>query len=56
MCYLSETEIFVCLYLFPISGEDKSTWADYDASLLLTKYDGPERHILVDQVKKSFLL
>ncbi|PAV56644.1 hypothetical protein WR25_08072 isoform A [Diploscapter pachys] len=30
-------------------GEDKSKWADYDASLLLAKYDGPERHILADQ-------
>jgi hypothetical protein len=31
-------------------GEDKSTWEEYDATLLVKKYNGPKTTILIDQV------
>lgn len=33
-------------------GSDKSTWAQYDSTLLAKCYTGPDINILVDQVKK----
>lgn len=32
-------------------GEDKSKWAEWDASELVKKYDGPPLTLLLDQVR-----
>lgn len=34
-------------------GEDKSKWADWDATELVKKYDGPLLTLLIDQVTKD---
>jgi S-formylglutathione hydrolase len=34
-------------------GDNEETWADYDASVVTKKYDGPYREILLDQVRYS---
>lgn len=31
-------------------GEEKSAWEEYDATLLVKKYNGPKTTILIDQV------
>ncbi|CAL1267531.1 unnamed protein product [Larinioides sclopetarius] len=31
-------------------GSDRSSWADWDATLLAKTYSGPEMEILIDQV------